>query len=127
SAGAETWLTEAGIPDVVKLAALKPEQVTAGKNYDGFLAFAPDGKTVTFSSDRSGPLEVYVQSAAPGSTATALTSSGRHSVQPVWSPDGQFIAYHEINGKGIWAVPSRGGVARKLSDFGASPSWSPDG
>ena len=123
----ETWLTEAGIPDVVKLAALKPEQITAGRNYDGFVAFAPDGKTVTFSSDRSGALEVYVQSAAPGSTATALTSSGRHAVQPVWSPDGQFIAYHEIDGKGIWVVPSRGGVARKVSEFGASPSWSPDG
>ena len=124
---AEVWLTDAGIPDVAKLAALKPEQVTAGKSYDGFLSFAPDGKSIAFSSDRSGTLEVYVQSAASGSTSTALTSNGRHSVQPAWSPDGQFIAYHEISGNGIWVVPSRGGVARKVSDFGASPSWSPDG
>src|SRR5262249_19796612 len=29
SADTESWLTEAGIPDVVKLAALKPEQMTA--------------------------------------------------------------------------------------------------
>jgi Tol biopolymer transport system component/DNA-binding winged helix-turn-helix (wHTH) protein len=123
----ETWLTDAGIPDVVKLAALKPEQVTAGKSYDGFLSFAPDGKSVTFASDRSGALEIYVQSAAAGSTATALTTNGRHSVQPAWSPDGQFIAYHEIAGNGIWVVPSRGGVARKVSDFGANPSWSADG
>jgi Tol biopolymer transport system component len=68
-----------------------------------------------------------VQSAAQGSTSTALTTNGRHSVQPVWSPDGQFIAYHEISGNGIWIVPSRGGVARQVSDFGANPSWSPDG
>src|SRR5262247_1334869 len=33
--GTEPWITEAGIPDVVKLAALKPEQMTAGKSYDG--------------------------------------------------------------------------------------------
>src|SRR5262245_4114823 len=123
----ETWLTDAGIPDVVKLAALKPEQVTAGTSYDGFLSFAPDGKTIAFSSDRSGALEIYVQSAAPGSTSTALTAAGRHAVQPVWSPDGQFIAYHEISGKGIWVVPSRGGVARRVADFGSSPAWSPDG
>lgn len=124
---AEVWLTDAGIPDVAKLAALKPEQVTAGQSYDGYLSFAPDGKSLAFSSERSGALEVYVQSAAPGSTSAALTSNGHHSVQPAWSPDGQFIAYHEISGDGIWVVPSRGGVARKVSDFGADPSWSPDG
>jgi Tol biopolymer transport system component/DNA-binding winged helix-turn-helix (wHTH) protein len=127
SADAEAWLTDAGIPDVVKLAALKPEQVTAGKSYDGFLSFAPDGKTIAFTSDRSGALEIYVQSAAQGSAAMPLTSNGRHSVQPVWSPDGQFIAYNELAEKGIWVVPSRGGVARKVADFGSNPSWSPDG
>lgn len=121
------WLTDAGIPDVAKLARLHPEQVTVGKTYDGFLSFAPDGKSFAFSSDRAGTLEVYVQSTAHGSTATVLTSSGRHSVQSAWSPDGQFIAYHEISGNGIWVVPSRGGVARQISDFGANPSWSPDG
>src|SRR5262245_52192744 len=52
--GAETWMTEAGIPDVVKLAALKPEQMTAGTSYDGYLSFAPDEKTLAFSSDRAG-------------------------------------------------------------------------
>ena len=121
------WLTDAGIPDVAKLARLHPEQVTVGRSYDGFLSFAPDGKSFAFSSDRGGTLEVHVQGAALGSTATVLTPDGRHSVQSAWSPDGQFIAYHEISRNGIWVVPSRGGIARQLSDFGASPSWSPDG
>src|SRR5262245_7397532 len=127
SADTETWLTEAGLPDVAKLAALKPEQLTAGTSYDGYLSFAPDGKTIAFSSDRSGTLEIYVQGEARGSTSMPLTSTGRHSVQSAWSPDGQFIAYHELSGNGIWVAPSRGGVARKVSDFGANPTWSPDG
>jgi Tol biopolymer transport system component len=45
----------------------------------------------------------------------------------VWSPDGQFIAYHEMAGDGIWVVPSTGGTARQISDFGSHPTWSPDG
>jgi Tol biopolymer transport system component len=48
-------------------------------------------------------------------------------VHPAWSPDGQFIAYHEMDGGGIWIVPARGGVARRVSDFGSRPAWSPDG
>jgi DNA-binding winged helix-turn-helix (wHTH) protein len=116
------WLTDAGIPDVAKLARLHPELVTVGTSYDGFLSFAPDGKSFAFSSDRDGTLEVHVQGAARGSTATMLTSDGRHSVQSAWSPDGQFIAYHEISGNGIWVVPSRGGVARQISDFAGRSS-----
>ena len=127
SASGAAASTHGDLPDVARLAALHPEQLTAGKGYDGFLAFAPDGKSMAFSSDRSGALEIYVQGIAPGSTVTALTSNGRQNVQPAWSPDGDFIAYHEMAGNGIWVVPSRGGVARKISDYGSRPRWSPDG
>jgi Tol biopolymer transport system component/DNA-binding winged helix-turn-helix (wHTH) protein len=113
--------------DIERLAALTPRQVTAGKGYDGFLAFSPDGTSIAYSSDRSGAFEIYVEGRAPGSTAAALTNNGRQNVQPAWSPDGRFVAYHEMAGNGIWIVPSRGGAARRVSDFGAHPSWSPDG
>lgn len=45
-----------------------------------------------------------VQGLTEGSTATPLTSNGRQNIQPVWSPDGQLIAYHEMAGNGIWIV-----------------------
>jgi Tol biopolymer transport system component/DNA-binding winged helix-turn-helix (wHTH) protein len=116
-----------GAPDIARFAAARPQQVTTGKGFDGFLTFAPDGKSMAYASDRSGALELYVQGVAAGSIATPLTNNGRHNVQPAWSPDGQFIAYHEMAGNGIWIVPSRGGVARKITTFGAHPAWSPDG
>jgi Tol biopolymer transport system component len=113
--------------DIERLATLRPRQLTSGTGFDGFLTFSPDGTRMAFSSDRSGALETYVQSVSAGSTPVALTSNRRHNVQPVWSPDGQFVAYHEMAGNGIWVVPSTGGTARKVSDFGANPTWSPDG
>ncbi len=122
-----SWLSADGIPNTALLATIRPEQITTGQGYDGFLAYSPDGLSVAFSSDRSGTLEIYVQSLAAGATATALTSNGRQNVQPAWSPDGQYIAYHEMAGDGVWIVPSRGGVSRKVSDVGSFPVWSPDG
>jgi Tol biopolymer transport system component len=104
-----------------------PIQLTSSTGLDTHPALSPDGRSLAFSSDRSGALEIFVQSLAGGATATQLTSDGRHSVQPDWSPDGEFVAYHAMNGEGIWIVPSRGGVARQLVSFGSRPVWSPDG
>jgi Tol biopolymer transport system component len=109
------------------MASLAPIPMSPPGGFDGFMTFSPDENSIAFSSDRTGSMEVYVQGLAEGSRPVALTSNGRQNVQPVWSPDGRFIAYHEMAGNGIWIVPSRGGVARQLSTFGAHPSWSPDG
>jgi Tol biopolymer transport system component/DNA-binding winged helix-turn-helix (wHTH) protein len=127
SAPSQAAPTEVAAPDIAKLAAVRPVEMTTGTGFDGFLAFSPDGGSFAFASDRSGSLEIYVQGSAPGSTPTALTANGRQNIQPAWSPDGQFIVYHEMAGNGIWVIPSRGGAARKLSSFGSYPAWSPDG
>ena len=114
-------------PDVAMLAALKPVLITSSKGFDGFVEFAPDGTSVAFSSDRAGSMEIFVQGLASGSSPQQLTANGRQNVQPSWSADGQFIAYCELVGGGIWIMPSRGGTARKVSEFGSHPRWSPDG
>ena len=52
--------------------------------------------------------------------------------QPVWSPDGKFIAFvsHRDEEDGIYIIPADGGEARKLVSMDGSfdsLSWSPDG
>ena len=109
------------------LARVHLEQVTTGEGFDGQPAFSRDGTTLAFSSDRSGSFEIYAQSLTPGASPTALTSNGRINIQPAWSPDGRFIAYHDAAGGGIWIVPAHGGSARRLVETGSHPAWSPDG
>ncbi|MFN7914173.1 MAG: winged helix-turn-helix domain-containing protein [Vicinamibacterales bacterium] len=106
---------------------LRTAQFTTGAGVDGTPAFSYDGTAMAFSSDRSGAFEIYVQSLAPGASPAPLTHDGRHNVQPAWSPDGQFIAYHQAAGGGVWLIPSRGGSARRIADVGSRPAWSPDG
>ena len=113
--------------NVTEFAALKPEQLTTTRGFSGFLRYSSDGTRMAYSSDESGAMEIYVRGTAPGSTPVQLTRGRRQSVEPAWSPDGRFIAYHEMAGGGIWIVPSRGGEPRKVADAGSSPAWSPDG
>jgi DNA-binding winged helix-turn-helix (wHTH) protein/Tol biopolymer transport system component len=113
--------------DLAVAASLRAEQMTVATGYDGHVAFAPDGATIAYSSDRSGAFEIYVEGLAEGSMPSSLTRGAGQAIQPAWSPDGRLIAYHDLARGGLWIVPSRGGEARKIAENGARPSWSADG
>ncbi len=73
--------------------------------------------------------------AGSASTPTRLTpgSFQPHEFSPVWSPDGNWIAFTSWDNEGrghLWKVSSRGGDPVQLSDEPGefiNPSWSPDG
>lgn len=101
-------------------------RLTNRRGFTGMPALSPDGRSVVYSSDASGALELYMISLAPGSAEVALTRDGGHNTQPAWSPDGQWIAFHSAQRGGVWVIPSSGGVARQVVEFGSDPAWSPD-
>ncbi len=72
-------------------------------------------------------MEIYTAGFTAGSKEMALTSDGGQNMDAEWSPDGQWIAYHSRKKGGIWIVPSGGGSARQVVDFGSQPAWTPDG
>ncbi|HEX7283798.1 MAG TPA: winged helix-turn-helix domain-containing protein, partial [Vicinamibacterales bacterium] len=104
-----------------------PVQVTTHGGLDMHPAISPQGDALAFVSDRSGDFEIYVRALSGGSADVPLTSDRQQNMQPAWSPDGRFIAYHANRRGGIWVMPARGGTARQISPFGARPAWSHDG
>jgi Tol biopolymer transport system component len=97
-------------------------QLTSSDGLDCFPSFSPDGKSIAYSSDRSGTFDIYLRQSNGGEIQ--LTRDGAENIEPAWSPDGQWIAYHSKKNGGIWVVPTFGGSVRRLTDFGSHPSWS---
>jgi len=106
---------------------VKTTQLTTWRGLDFFPTLARDGKTLAFSSDRSGSFEIYVkQLFVSGALENPITSDGGQNYQPAFSSDGSLIAYHSKRRGGIWVVPATGGTPKQLTDFGSNPAWSPD-
>jgi Tol biopolymer transport system component/predicted Ser/Thr protein kinase len=106
---------------------LEAVQVTTAPGLAIGASFSPDGKSIAFSSNRSGRFEIYVRPAGPAGGDQPITSDGQQNTEPAWSPDGKWIAYHSVARHGIWVTPAAGGTVRQIAAFGSCPAWSPDG
>lgn len=88
----------------------------------------PDGKQLLFSAVR----RVYVQE-IPGGRATVLVHQAEAQFDPVYSPDGKWIAYATWSDLGeghVWRVSASGKELRRLTSQPGHYSdlaWSPDG
>jgi predicted Ser/Thr protein kinase len=90
-------------------------------------AISPNGDLVTYASNREGDFDIVVQQVGVGRPLRVTDDPG-DELQPVFSPDGQSLAY-ATSGGAIRVVPVLGGVARTLAEGDAAdaPAWSPDG
>ncbi|MEO6236417.1 MAG: winged helix-turn-helix domain-containing protein [Vicinamibacterales bacterium] len=112
--------------DDTPAADLQLKRLTNRRGFTGYPALAPDGRAMVYSSDATGALELYLVSLVQGGGELALTKDGGHNVQPEWSPDGQWIAFHSRGRGGVWIVPATGGSPQQVVEFGSDPAWSPD-
>jgi len=100
---------------------------------DEYPSFSPDGKKITFYSDRSGDREIWVVN-TDGTNLTQLTNRPGPDEDASWSPDGTKIVFQRGN-KGeerenLYTMNADGSDVQKLTrsrDKNAVPRWSPDG
>jgi len=104
---------------------LAARRLTTRAGYNGQPAISPDGRSFAYVSDVTGYNEIVVSGLVAGGRELAVTSDGRQNVQPEWSPDGQWIAYHAQTPGGVWIVPATGGQPRQIVEFGSDPAWAP--
>ncbi len=117
------------------------EALTNGMAWDMMPRFSPDGAEIAFISDRSGGDNVWTIPADGGEPRQISREDFRLVNNPVWSPDGRFIAArkHFVStrslGSGeIWLYHASGeGAGLQLNekpneqkDLG-EPAFSPDG
>jgi serine/threonine protein kinase/WD40 repeat protein len=95
---------------------------------------SPDDKEVAFLSDSGGHANLWVVN-TESEARRQITDERDPKVAigvPVWSPDGNTIAFVSSRGNqgltfGVWLVDSDGSNLRNLVNPGLGPAWSPDG
>jgi Tol biopolymer transport system component/predicted Ser/Thr protein kinase len=92
---------------------------------------SPDGRYITFLSDRTGSLHVW-RTDIDGGNPKQLTNSSLEwwGSRPDISPDGKWVVYTKFGEQmGVWKVSVEGGDPIRLNDapFANSPVISPDG
>lgn len=105
--------------------------LTRGNSSDRQPAYSPDGKSILFSSNRSGNLDLWLI-AREGGTVRRITDDGAEDWDPAFTPDGKKIVWSSgRSGKlEIWIANADGSGAKQISQDGVdaeNPTATPDG
>jgi len=95
------------------------------------ISLSPDGKNLAYTSIENNEQHIYTIPVTGGTPKQLVDKTAR---EPVFSPDGKWIAYVEDKNLGkdggdLWIKPAAGGEPRLIAKAGkaSSPVWSPDG
>ena len=106
-------------------------RLTANKARDLHPRFSPDGKTIAFSSDREGGMDVYLIPSVGGELKRLTLHSADDTVLG-WTPDGKSVLFASQRGEDfmgkLYTVSIDGGASKNAGpDMGLAGSYSPDG
>jgi Tol biopolymer transport system component len=100
------------VVDLVDGATAEPSRITSDPGAEWGPVWAPDGRSLVFSSNRRGPLELFLKDVSdPAKPDVHLETRGNNPVAQSWSPDGAFIIYAAFDpetGGDLWLLPTSG-------------------
>lgn len=111
----------------------KATRITEGMAYDTQPRFSPDGKSIVFTSDRSGNDNIWTMELSSEETKQITKSENEWFQSAEWSPDGEYIVvargrrahklfmYHKDGGGGFQLIKAPAGLKT------IEPTFSPDG
>ncbi|HET8546388.1 MAG TPA: hypothetical protein VFL57_00210 [Bryobacteraceae bacterium] len=107
------------------------QRITAHGARDVYPRWSPDGRSIAFSSDRNGNLDVYIVPAEGGQPRQLTFHSADDNVL-AWSPDSKQILFSSNRNEDfmpkLYTVPAEGGLERSAGpDIGLWGTYSPDG
>jgi Tol biopolymer transport system component len=114
----------------IEIGAGAPRRLTADSAAGGRLAWAPDGRTVVFASERRGSRTLW-RVAVDGGEPEPVTTGVGEDDSPEFSPDGTRLVYS--NARSVWSIvlfDALSGARRTLIERRShlnGPEFSPDG
>jgi len=116
------------------LAGGKTTLLAGGKAWEVQPRYSPDGKLISYTSDKDGTNNIWVMNSDGGSKHAISTENPGMVNNATWTPDGQFVVARKQAGNvgEIWLYPKTGGDGIQLTatdhdrDKG-EPVISPDG
>jgi len=114
-------------PQVIRPGLVRLTSSLASDNYP---SWSPDGKQLTFSSNRDNKQQIYVMNSDGGGIRNLMNQSAGGFL-PAWSPDGKRLAFiSDRDGNEEIYVMNIDGTAETRLTFTkereGSPRWSPD-
>jgi eukaryotic-like serine/threonine-protein kinase len=109
-----------------------PQRFIASTRADLIPEYSPDGRTIAFSSSRSGSEEIWLCD-ADGSNQRQLTNVGSPLVSNArWSPDGKTLLFdsRREGSSDLYLINAEGGSPRRLTSdpgYEGEARWSSDG
>ena len=107
-----------------------PKALTRDEHLDTDPEWSPDGRSLVYSSDRFGSMDLWVRAvdAPPRSMGQRITEAAGAELAPDWSPDGASIAYLDESSR-LHVLELESGTDRVLTPPRrgvGQPSWSSD-
>ncbi len=96
--------------------------ITSGPAFDSHPRYSPDGKTIAFTSDRSGIENIWLMDAGGGNPRPLTTEKDAYVRSAAWTPDGNYLIARKEDGKRagippveLWIFHREGGGGIKLT------------